>query len=119
MKESAVTRSCLHYLGSLPRVKIWRNHTGFAVFPSGMSVPVGIPANGGGGDFIGFETDELYRVAQFLSVEFKAETGGRTSPKQKAWRDFVEENGGRAVVIDSLETCRKLFPVSELKHSKK
>ncbi len=105
-KELQVTRDCLHYLRQLPHVKIWRNHTGLAVFRSGMTVPVGIPSNGGGGDFIGMLN------GQFLSIEFKSESQSVIGPKQIAWAKFVNSNGGKAVVIDSLETCKKLFPLN-------
>ena len=107
MIESAVTRSCLTYLGSLPHVKLWRNHSGLAVFQSGTTCRVGIPSEGGG-DYLGFIVEN--GVAVFLSVEFKRLSGGRTAEKQKKWRDFVLANGGRAVVISSVEEAKRLFP---------
>ena len=120
MIESAVTRSCLSYLGSLPHVKLWRNHSGLAVFQSGMTCRVGIPSEGGG-DYLGFESevidDEWFarnkgkKIAVFSSVEFKRTAGGRTAEKQKRWRDFVLASGGRAVVISSVEEAKRLFPI--------
>lgn len=107
MIESAVTRSCLSYLGSLPHVKLWRNHSGLAVFQSGMTCRVGIPSEGGG-DYLGFIVEN--GIAVFLSVEFKRLSGGRVAEKQNQWRDFVIKSGGRAVVISSLAEAKELFP---------
>ncbi len=108
MKESNVTRECLAYLGTVPRVHLFRNHTGRAVFASGMTVHVGIPSWGGGGDFIGWEC--VGGVAVFLSVEFKRNKGGVRSPAQTKWAEDVTRNGGRAVVISSVEEAKRLFP---------
>ncbi len=110
MKESAVIRECLTYLGKLPDVHLFRNHTGRAMFPSGMTVAVGIPSWGGGGDFIGWQVIDGQAV--FLSVEFKRDKGGRRSEAQIKWASDVNRAGGRAVFLASLDDCRREFPVA-------
>ncbi len=107
MIESTVTRSCLSYLGSLPHVKLWRNHVGKVIFQSGRPCDVGIPGEGGA-DYLGFIVEN--GVAVFLSVEFKRLKGGRKAEKQKEWRDFVLSHGGRSVFISSLAEAKELFP---------
>ena len=110
MRESNVTRECLAYLRSVERVTLFRNHTGRITMGSGMSVPVGIPSWGGGGDFIGWEV--VGGQAVFLSVEFKRDKGGKRSDKQIKWADDVRRAGGRAVFLSCLDDCRREFPIA-------
>jgi len=116
MKESAVTDEGLKYLNHLPTLAVFRNHTGRAMFPSGNTVPVGIPHWGGGGDHIGWETIEITpdmvgcQFARFLSVEWKRDKGGRRSEAQIKWAHDVNRAGGRAVFLASLADCRREFP---------
>ena len=116
VRESAVTTEGLTYLNQLPTLAVFRNHTGRVTMNSGMSVPVGIPHWGGGGDHIGWEevtiTPDMVgkKFARFLSVEWKRSKGGKRSPEQIRWANDVNQSGGRAVFLASLDDCKKEFP---------
>ena len=115
MKESAVTAEGLKYLNQLPTLAVFRNHTGRDTMQSGMTVPVGIPHWGGGGDHIGWETVEItpdmvgQKFARFVSIEWKRDKGGRRSDAQVLWADDVRKSGGRAVFLAGVADCKREF----------
>lgn len=48
-------------------------------------------------------------IAVFTSVEVKRTKGGRVSPDQLEWQQFVENAGGIAVIANSPEEAAKLI----------
>jgi hypothetical protein len=68
----------------------------------------------GSADLVGWRsvtiTPEMVgqRVAVFASVEIK-KAGGRATPEQLNWRDRVNEAGGIAGIVRSVEEARELF----------
>jgi hypothetical protein len=87
--------------------RLFRNNVGAYKGREGQWVQFGLMK--GSGDLIGWEIIEITpemvgtKIARFLSVEVKAENGGRVSEAQKNWADRVNESGGRAVVVNNNE----------------
>jgi hypothetical protein len=120
MKESPLAKKILLKIGSMPGIRIFRNNVGLAyqgkteffenprrvVIKNFRMIKFGLLV--GSGDYIGWKTVTITpdmvgkKIAQFLSVEVKTETGVR-SEEQKNWAEIVRFNGGIAVFIDDLE----------------
>jgi hypothetical protein len=128
MTESQVQALILRALGSRPDTRLFRNQVGGAWMgkPSGgvlrledaRFVQCGLAV--GSGDLIGWHsvtvTPEMVgrKLAVFLSVEVKTETG-RVRPEQVNWLEQVRKHGGIAVVARNVEEAQKgLAPVCAL-----
>lgn len=74
----------------------------------------GIPSTGGGADLLGWRTITItpdmvgQRFALFLAVEVKSATG-RVTPEQLNFIRAVNEAGGIAGVVRSLEQAEELL----------
>lgn len=109
-------------LGSLPDVRLFRNQVGVGfcgrvvatpepgtfVLKNAQRVSMGLAV--GSGDLLGWQSLVItpsmvgMRIARFLSVEVKAQSG-RPSPEQLNWLQRVQEAGGCAMVARSAEEC--------------
>lgn len=84
--------------------RLFRNNVGAYKGKDGQWIQFGLMK--GSGDLIGWETIEITpdmvgtKIARFLSVEVKAEKGGRISEAQKTWSDRVNGAGGRAIIVN-------------------
>jgi hypothetical protein len=126
MSEKKVQRDILAETGGgLPGVRLFRNNVGVGfvgqiaesgpfrlVLECWRRVAFGLFK--GSGDLIGWKsiviTPEMIgrRVAVFLSIENKAETGGKISEDQNRWIRVVRHFGGIAGVARSVEEARKI-----------
>lgn len=104
------------WLGSGPPRRL---SDGAVVLQSARPIALGLAlANGspvvGQGDLIGWRSIEItpdmigQRVAVFLSVECKKESGGRTSVEQKHWIAQVRAAGGIAGVANSPDEATRI-----------
>ncbi len=118
-KETPLMKKMLLKIGGMPGIRIFRNNVGFAyqgviesikhpirvVIKNFRCIKFGLLK--GSGDFIGWKsvtvTPEMVgqKVAIFLSVEAKSETGKR-SPDQINWAEIVKNAGGIAVFVDDM-----------------
>jgi len=94
-------------LGTNPETRIFRNQVGSLPDPrTGRLVTFGLAK--GSADLIGWRTVTITqamvgtRLAVFTSIEVKTPTG-RISSIQQAWLDVVQEAGGVAGVVRSVE----------------
>ncbi len=91
--------------------RVFRNNVGTGYTRSGNIINFGLMK--GSGDLIGWETIEItpdmvgQKIARFLSVEVKAEKGGRASKYQKQWSENVNNAGGRAVIANGVDELEK------------
>lgn len=60
----------------------------------------------GSGDLIGYR--KVGAIAQFVSLELKAETG-RVRPEQTNWLNHVNQFGGLAGIVRSVEQARDIL----------
>lgn len=107
MLESQIQADIRLALGAMPHVKVFRNNQGVAQYPGGQRVPYGV-AQSGGSDLIGLTqvliTPEMVgqRVAIFTALEVKR-PGVKVPDEQQAFVDFVNQFGGRAGIVRSVE----------------
>lgn len=119
MKESPLAKKILLKVGSIPEIRIFRNNVGMGyqgkteLFKNPIRVLItnfrrikfGLLV--GSGDYIGWKTVTVTpemvgkKVAVFLSIEVKTDTGVR-SDEQTNWSENVRKSGGIAVFIDDL-----------------
>ena len=87
--------------------RAFRNNVGSAKTEDGRYISFGLMK--GSGDLIGWESITItpdmvgQEFARFLSVEVKAEKGGKVSEAQQKWCDRVNQAGGRAVITNTSE----------------
>ena len=94
--ESDVLKDCLGYL-NLCGIYCWRNNTG-AVRVGKRFVRFG---KKGSSDILGIMPD-----GKFLAVECKRENGGILSDDQKEFLQSITDNGGIAIVVNSVESLK-------------
>ena len=97
LTEAQVQNQCLCYL-SIRKIFHWRQNTGSFQMKD-RYIQCGIK---GMADIIGILPD-----GRFLSVEVKRTKGGRVSPEQEAFRKKVEDNGGVALIVNSVEALKQ------------
>ena len=118
MSESTIQSRILRALGSLANVRVFRNQVGVGwvgkAHRDGENVfivkarRVSMGLHVGSSDVIGWKslviTPDMVgsRIAQFVSVEVKTDTG-RTTPEQQNWIQQVNRAGGIAIVARSPE----------------
>ena len=106
MTESEIQAAVMRKLGSRPDTRVFRNHCGSVQDRQGRWHTFGLAR--GSADLIGWQTLTItpdmvgQRIAQFLSVEVKSATG-RVRPEQEAWARTVNEHGGHAIIVRSVE----------------
>lgn len=109
MTEAEIQSAIHRALGSRADTRIFRNHVGKVQDAQGRWHTFGLAP--GSADLIGWQSIEITqdmvgrRLAVFLSVEIKTETG-RLSPAQENWRRAVEAHGGIAVVARSINDIK-------------
>jgi hypothetical protein len=126
MSEKKIQRDILAETGGgLPGVRLFRNNVGVGfVGQIAESGPVRLVLEcwrriafglfKGSGDLIGWKsvvvTPDMVgrRVAIFLSIENKNETGGKISDDQERWIRVVRQFGGIAGVARSIDDARKI-----------
>lgn len=94
MGESDLVRACLKLL-ELRGILAWRNNTGGFKDVTGRLVRFG---KVGSGDILAV----LPTSGRFLSIECKVGSNKPTAP-QRAWAADINENGGLAVVVYTLD----------------
>lgn len=122
--ESVILADIRLALGQDPRVVLWRNTSGkfLADFGAKGTRPVSTGLTVGASDLIGMVKCDVvklppmdqdgyasmaYRqtIARFLALEVKTTTG-RERPEQKLFRDLVNNMGGFAAVVRSVDDAR-------------
>lgn len=109
MTEAEIQSAIHRALGSRADTRIFRNHVGKVQDAQGRWHTFGLAP--GSADLIGWQSVEVTqdmvgrRLAVFLSVEVKTQTG-RLSPAQENWRRVVESHGGIAVVARSINDIK-------------
>lgn len=96
MSERALMRQIWADLSRTGRVTLWRNNTGVDV---DRGVRYGVGA--GGADLVGF----VRGSGRFFALEVKTPTG-RVSGDQRLWIGHVNDHGGYAAVVRSVEDAR-------------
>lgn len=110
MKEKELQQLIHRTLGSRKDTRLFRNQVGVYRLEDGRVIASGL--HKGSADLIGWQTVEVTpemvgkKLAVFLSVEVKTETG-RVSPEQSVWLDVVKKAGGIAFVARNLEELDK------------
>ncbi len=123
MNEAGVQSRILLALGSRPDIRVFRNQVGLGYvgeYPNQRRVSFGLTP--GSGDLIGWRAriitpdDVGRRIAQFLSVEVKTDSG-RLRPNQVDWLNAVRSFGGLAVVarnpksvVEEVESIPLILP---------
>jgi len=119
MSERDIQKQIMLACGSKPNVRLFRNDCGNGVVGKikdlgggnfhvhGHRLPFGL--HPGSSDLIGWRTMDIpahtlgaVRIAQFLAVEVKSETGA-LRPDQKNFIEVVRAAGGVAIVARSVE----------------
>jgi hypothetical protein len=98
MTEAQIQAKVMLALGRRPDVRIFRNNVGAYTDPQGHLRRFGLCV--GSADLIGWVT--VNKVAIFLSVEIKTDTG-KPSKEQEAWLKNVKRMGGIAFIARSVE----------------
>jgi hypothetical protein len=118
MNETAIQQHIRLALGKLRHVRMFRNNCGKLPDPrTGRWIEFGV-GNPGGGDLLGWRTVTVtpemvgQQVAQFVSLEVKTPTG-RVRPEQERWRQVVEQAGGVAAVVRSVEDAERALDVTD------
>lgn len=102
MNETTILQRIRLAVSKVPGVRLFRNQVGALKDKSGRLVTFGL--HPGSADLIGWKsviiTPEMVgqRVAVFVSIECKTETG-KVKPDQINWLQQVNEAGGIAVVV--------------------
>ena len=112
MNETAIQQHIRLALGRLRHVRMFRNNVGKLPDPrTGRWVEFGVGGTGAA-DLLGWRTVTVtpemvgQRLAQFVSLEVKTATG-RVRPEQENWRRVVQEAGGVAAVVRSVEDAQR------------
>lgn len=118
-KETPLMKKMLLKIGGMPGIRIFRNNVGLGYQGAIESIkhPVRVTIKNfrcikfgllkGSGDFVGWKTVTVTpemvgkKIAVFLSVEAKSETGKR-SADQITWAENVQNSGGIAVFVDDI-----------------
>ncbi|MBM4442507.1 MAG: VRR-NUC domain-containing protein [Candidatus Rokubacteria bacterium] len=87
-------------VGAMPDVRLWRNNGGVASHADGSRVRYGLAV--GSADLIGI----LRPSGRFIALEVKR-PGERETPKQRAWLAIVQNFGGFAAVVSSVDEARQ------------
>jgi hypothetical protein len=118
MNETAIQQHIRLALGKLRHVRMFRNNCGKLPDPrTGRWIEFGV-GNPGGGDLLGWRTVTVtpemvgQQVAQFVSLEVKTATG-RVRPEQERWRQVVQQAGGVAAVVRSVEDAERALDVTD------
>ena len=118
MNETAIQQHIRLALGKLRHVRMCRNNCGRLPDPrTGRWIEFGV-GNPGGGDLLGWRTVTVtpemvgQQVAQFVSLEVKTATG-RVRPEQERWRQVVQQAGGVAAVVRSVEDAERALDVTD------
>jgi len=118
MNETAIQQHIRLALGKLRHVRMFRNNCGKLPDPrTGRWIEFGV-GNPGGGDLLGWRTVTVtpemvgQKVAQFVSLEVKTATG-RVRPEQERWRQVVQQAGGVAAVVRSVEDAERALDVTD------
>lgn len=88
-----------------PRVALFRNNRGLAIYPGGAKVAYGVGPNGSA-DWLGWKTVRITQdmvgksLAVFVSIEAKA-PGERAEDDQEQWAERVRAAGGIAGIAHS------------------
>lgn len=126
MTEKDIQSSVMREVASKPGIRLFRNPVSIAwvgklvasatggkvILMDAHRVTVGLAP--GSADLVGWRsvmiTPEMVgqRVAVFASVEVK-KPGGKATPEQINWRDRVQEAGGIAGIVRSVEEAHELF----------
>lgn len=125
--ESSLLARIRRAVGTLTGVRLFRNDCGVAwtgevvaydrakrrvTLRNAQRITYGLIP--GSGDLIGWQSIEITpdmvgrRVAVFTSIEVKTKKG-RASPKQRNWRDRVNEAGGNAGIARSIDDAIALL----------
>lgn len=92
--EAWVQFRILEAWGAHPRIRLWRQNTGFAVI-KGRGVRFGTP---GCADILGL----IRPAGRFLAIECKAAVRGAQSEEQKTFQAMIEGWGGIYILARSL-----------------
>lgn len=101
--EATVLKQCLEYL-QIKGIYAWRNNTG-ATKAGNRMIRFG---KTGSSDILGITKD-----GRFLAVECKRQYGGIVSEAQERFLFNITQNGGVAIVVNSLESL-----IEKLKENK-
>lgn len=112
-RETPIQKRILLTIGSRDDVRLFRNNNGVAVYPDGSRVKYGI-ANPGGSDLIGWHSriitsaDIGKRVALFVGLEVKSDSGDPTEDQLRFIRAVLAAGGIAAVVRSVAEASQAL-----------
>jgi hypothetical protein len=110
-QETVLQQQIRAALGRLPGVRIFRNNVGSAETSDGRFIQFGLCK--GSSDLIGWTSVEItpdmigQRVAIFTALEVKAGRG-RASGVQQAFINRIEQDGGIAGIVRSVEDAEAL-----------
>lgn len=101
--EAVVVRNILQAWGAHPRLRIWRQNTGAAMYKDRF-VKFGVA---GQPDIIGV----MAPSGRFIAIECKSDTG-KQSDEQKAWETMFRSYGGVYILARNVGDCdRVLIPL--------
>jgi hypothetical protein len=109
MTESQIQADILRLINSRSDARVFRNHVGKVCDQQGRWHSFGLAP--GSSDLIGWRQVVIQPehvgtiIAQFLSLEVKTETG-RLSDQQKTWQRIVNQHGGCARLVRSVEDAK-------------
>jgi hypothetical protein len=96
MTERDLMRQIMHAVGSTRRATLWRNNVGVGTVARGGKVAYGLGV--GSADLVGF----VHANGRFFALEIKTPKG-RASHEQRLWIDFVNDHGGYATIVRSVD----------------
>lgn len=108
MTETTTLQRIRLAVSRVPGVKLFRNNVGGLKDQQGRFVQFGL--HPGSADLIGWKsvtvTPDMVgkRVAVFVSIECKTETG-KVKPEQEHWKLVIQEAGGIACIARNEETA--------------